>query len=178
MPEYPWYEAVSGPNLEQGDIIPACPVFTVPAGAIDDPIQYPVRVQRRTAVVLTQSCDLVSRQGRRPAAEFVLLCPLHSRAALAADPAFSKASAWEEARKGRIPSSHVLNRSEVPGLESDHLFVDFRRAFSLNFDLVEAAALSAGPRLRLLPPYREHLAQGFARFFMRVGLPVDITPFK
>ena len=24
------------------------------------------------------------------------------------------------------------------------------------------------------PPYREHLAQAFARFFMRVGLPIDI----
>lgn len=30
-------------------------------------------------------------------------------------------------------------------------------------------------RLRLLPPYREHLSQAFARFFMRVGLPVPIA---
>jgi len=35
-----------------------------------------------------------------------------------------------------------------------------------------------GNRLRLLPPYREHLAQAFARFFMRVGLPADIPKFK
>jgi hypothetical protein len=27
-----------------------------------------------------------------------------------------------------------------------------------------------GCELRLLPPYREHLSQAFARFFMRVGL--------
>ena len=27
-------------------------------------------------------------------------------------------------------------------------------------------------------PYREHLAQAFARYFMRVGLPVDIPAFK
>jgi hypothetical protein len=26
-------------------------------------------------------------------------------------------------------------------------------------------------------PYREHLAQSFARYFMRVGLPVNIPPF-
>jgi hypothetical protein len=32
------------------------------------------------------------------------------------------------------------------------------------------------PRLRLLPPYREHLSQAFARFFMRVGLPQPVTP--
>ncbi len=31
------------------------------------------------------------------------------------------------------------------------------------------------PRLRLLPPYREHLSQAFARFFMRVGLPVAVA---
>jgi len=33
-------------------------------------------------------------------------------------------------------------------------------------------------RLRLLPPDREHLAQAFARFFMRAGLPIDIPEFK
>ena len=32
-------------------------------------------------------------------------------------------------------------------------------------------------RLRLLPPYREHLSQSFARFFMRVGLPIDTPSF-
>jgi hypothetical protein len=35
-----------------------------------------------------------------------------------------------------------------------------------------------GKRLRLLPPYREHLSQAFARFFMRIGLPVHIDLFK
>ena len=34
-----------------------------------------------------------------------------------------------------------------------------------------------GTKVRILPPYREHLAQAFARFFMRVGLPVDVPPF-
>ena len=28
---------------------------------------------------------------------------------------------------------------------------------------------------RSLPPYREHLSQSFARFFMRVELPIPIT---
>jgi len=31
--------------------------------------------------------------------------------------------------------------------------------------------------LRMLSPYREHLAQGFARYFMRVGLPHDAKAF-
>jgi hypothetical protein len=28
-----------------------------------------------------------------------------------------------------------------------------------------------------MPPYREHLSQAFARYFMRVGLPSDIPSF-
>jgi hypothetical protein len=42
---------------------------------------------------------------------------------------------------------------------------------------VREFAHQMGDRLRLLPPYREHLSQAFARLFMRVGLPADIPPF-
>jgi hypothetical protein len=33
-------------------------------------------------------------------------------------------------------------------------------------------------RMVLPPPYREHLAQAFARYFMRVGLPHDAKAFE
>jgi len=49
--------------------------------------------------------------------------------------------------------------------------------FSLPVRFVRKKAAD-GRRLRLLPPYREHLSQAFARFFMRVGLPVDIPAFR
>jgi hypothetical protein len=45
-------------------------------------------------------------------------------------------------------------------------------------DVVREVAAEQGDGIRLLPPYREHLAQAFARFFMRVALPVDIPDFK
>jgi hypothetical protein len=51
--------------------------------------------------------------------------------------------------------------------------VDFRNVFSLPFDFLKSYC-AEGERLRLLPPYREHLSQAFARFFMRVGLPVPV----
>lgn len=35
-------------------------------------------------------------------------------------------------------------------------------------------SMATAKRFRLLPPYCEHLSQAFARFTMRVGLPVDI----
>ena len=72
----------------------------------------------------------------------------------------------------------VLNRCGVPGHERDFMLVDFTRVFTVEAGLVRELAARQGPRLRLNPPYREHLAQAFARFFMRVGLPVDIPPFR
>ena len=56
--------------------------------------------------------------------------------------------------------------------------VDFRRVYSLPVTFLRRRATQCGNRIRLLPPYREHLSQAFARFFMRVGFPVDIPPFK
>ena len=56
--------------------------------------------------------------------------------------------------------------------------VDFRNVYGVPFGFLEELSASRGERLRLLPPYREHLSQAFARFFMRVGLPTDIPSFR
>jgi hypothetical protein len=56
--------------------------------------------------------------------------------------------------------------------------VDFRRLFTLPKSFLSEFAASSGPRLRLRSPYREHLAQAFARYFMRVGLPHDAKAFE
>jgi len=67
---------------------------------------------------------------------------------------------------------------KINGFESEYLIVDFRSIFSVHFDFLVEFVKEKGDRIRLLSPYREHLSQAFARFFMRVGLPVDIPPFK
>jgi hypothetical protein len=72
----------------------------------------------------------------------------------------------------------MLAAWEVGSFKSDVRVVSFAQVFSMPFTYVAALAASPAPRLRLQPPYREHLAQAFARFIMRVGLPVDIPPFK
>jgi len=56
--------------------------------------------------------------------------------------------------------------------------VDFHRLFVLPKPVVIAVARAAGPRLRLRSPYREHLAQALARYFMRVGLPHEAQAFE
>jgi hypothetical protein len=54
--------------------------------------------------------------------------------------------------------------------------VDFHEVFTLPRAFLERQLAQRGqPRLRLLPPYREHLSQAFARFFMRVGLPTPVN---
>ena len=58
----------------------------------------------------------------------------------------------------------------------EHRVVDFRAIYTVPRDFLERLLKERRkPRLRLLPPYREHLSQAFARFFMRVGLPAPLS---
>lgn len=64
---------------------------------------------------------------------------------------------------GNVPSLSLLRkRDAIPVLPWS--VVDFRRLFTLPKPFVRRVAEAAGPRLRLLSPYREHLAQAFARY--------------
>jgi hypothetical protein len=58
------------------------------------------------------------------------------------------------------------------------LVVDFRQIISLPFAYLSRHAEQLGPRWRLQSPYLEHFSQAFARFFMRVGLPSALPPFR
>jgi hypothetical protein len=76
--------------------------------------------------------------------------------------------------KGRKAALHMLHECRLPGFERSYRLVNFQGVFALPIDFVRKQITV--PHLRLLPPYREQLAQNFARFFMRVGLPQDIPP--
>jgi hypothetical protein len=92
---------------------------------------------------------------------------------------FYKGKTGKEAlRRGYSPGYHLLNKCEIESFETDYLVVDFRNVYSVDFDFITDLVKRRSKRRRLLPPYREHLSQAFARFFMRVGLPVDIPSFK
>jgi hypothetical protein len=45
---------------------------------------------------------------------------------------------------------------------------------SIPYDVMKQIVQSKGKRLRLLSPYKEHLAQAFAYFYKRVALPNSI----
>lgn len=71
------------------------------------------------------------------------------------------------------PSYHLLNKDE--NIFDDYLVVDFKNVYGIHIDYLKKIGKSTTNRHRLLPPYREHLSQAFARYFMRVGLPQDIV---
>jgi hypothetical protein len=71
----------------------------------------------------------------------------------------------------------MLAACDLEGFQREIQIVDFRTVFSVPFQFITEMARRQSRRLRLQSPYREHLSQAFARFFMRVGLPADIKPF-
>lgn len=172
---YPWYETTEGEGLAQGDILEGCPVFLPPADLdADSTHEATFRWESRDIVVLNQSCDLES--GREKVKD-VLLCTVWARSRFTTGH-LSTPKGLEDARRGNLPGLHVLAACGLAGWEREVRVVDFRLVHSLPLGYVRQRAARGGERLRLLPPYREHLSQAFARFFMRVGLPVDIPPFR
>ncbi len=170
--DYPWYEIAPDDGLEQGDLLMSCPVIT-PSPDLTFPLPddyLPVDIADYDVVVMTQSCDLVKEKVRD-----VIVCPHWDlQTAGAMDPALGKKGAAKQVLKGRFGRYLMLAGSTEPELPMDVRIVDFGRIFSLPKSYVQDFAATQDKRLRLCPPYREHLAQAFARFFLRVGLPQDI----
>lgn len=173
-PMYPWFAQVANDDLEQGDIFEDCPTYLPPDNmtlAGEKPV---VRWEERDLILISQSCDLV--KGREKIGQ-ACLCEVWRQSEFKAPHLLADLGNLEMVRKGQIPRYHLLAPSQISGFERELRVVDLQQVYSLPIDFLRARAL-IGKRLRLLPPYREHLSQAFARVFMRVGLPIDIPPFK
>ena len=175
--ENSWYELVDGQALQQGDLIDSCPI-AIPSSPIKENITVDLKVRELNIVIMSQSCDLVPRKKGKPKLEFVVVCFVWSiEDFLEAYPDYKSDDNKERLRRGYQPAFHLLSNCEIKGFARDLLIVDFRQIFSIPFDSITVIAKEKGNRLRLLSPYREHLSQAFARYFMRVGLPSNIPPF-
>jgi hypothetical protein len=171
---YPWYATTAGDDILQGDILEDCPVFLPPADlAGTPPASAMLRWETRDLIVMSQSCDMI--RGREKIDE-VLFCAVWNRSEQTGHLATERG--MEDVRRGNLPGFHLLAASTVEEFSREVRLVDFRRIYSLPLPFARKQAEASGNRLRLLPPYREHLSQAFARFFMRVGLPIDVPPFK
>ena len=142
---------------------------------MDDPKQRGIFIwEERSVIILTQSCDLVPG---REKTRHVLSCVLWRLSDFPQGHYLASTKGLEEARRGNIPGFHMLGLCDQREFAEGARLVDFRRTWSLPVDYLRQKAQSR-LHARLLPPYREHLSQAFARYFMRVGLPSDIPAFR
>jgi hypothetical protein len=181
MSDMDWFEVTDGPGLLQGDILLNCPVIrmaTTPSWPITPNTDLSVQVQNANLVVMSQSCDLENAK-----VEEVLLAQLAAWPDLVKREVARGNEAMRGSRfrklliEGSIPGYSLLHKREEPPRLAWSV-VDFHRLFTWPRAFVQRFAASIGSRLRLRSPYREHLAQAFARYFMRVGLPHDAKTFE
>lgn len=179
--EMDWYEVVQDGELLQGDLLEACPVAKVrglerwpfPPGQTVD-----VEIYLENLIILSQSCDLANDKIEDVTLAQVLDWRTACAELVKQGNSFAQSKQFRRALiAGNIPSLSLLHRRrDAPAL--DWSVVDFHRVFVLPKSLVLAVAASAESRLRLRSTYREYLAQALARYFMRVGLPLDARAFE
>lgn len=193
MPK-PWYTLVEAEErLSQGDIIEDCPILQwseqeLDAGLVaedEEELEGAVEAVVSDAIVMTQACDL-----EQDKVDDVILCSCF--------PLDDYREKWEERERsrGQNPTDRnwaseckKINRGYIWNLaiinsgtagedgeqQTPHRVVDFQNIHRIRRGFLEELLERRGePRFRLLPPYREHLSQSFARYFMRVGLPEDV----
>ena len=142
-----------------------------------------VLAEAHDLVVMTQACDLEHAK-----VTSVVLCPHYGldefKDAWEADQRNKgqnpTAKAWrrccDEICEGTIWNLNLLNAQTDVGVDVGHRIVDFHEVFTLPRPVLESLLTARNvPRPQLLAPYREHLSQSFARFFMRVGLPTPVA---
>ncbi len=174
---YPWYKILNenSSELQQGDLVPECPIV-IPPKEIIEGSEVDIEVKMLDSIILSQSCDLTNDK-----LEIVLVCPYQPLTrflkGLPEDRVASRRAVRkviDNLRKGTLPGYHLLNKYGEDERLEDYQVVDFKNVYGINIDALKEKVKELNPRTRLLPPYREHLSQSFARYFMRVGLPQDI----
>jgi hypothetical protein len=191
MPDEKWYDIVAPDSpITQGDLIFRCPILSWnPANLSVDGsneaecLRGAATAVKADVVIMSQACDLEKEK-----IENVILSPHISiqkhKAQWESDMRSSENNpthkSWkkhcEDIRKGYMWNIGMINSFTIDtDNRLDVRLVYFDDVFSLPRTFLEKLLVQRGEqRLRLLPPYREHLSQAFSRFFMRVGLPQSI----
>jgi hypothetical protein len=173
-----WYKIVpSDERVSQGDLLVNCPLLG--SRADEDGCDLLEEPMKEDVLVVTQDCDL--EQGKT---EDVLLCfclPLSRfkedwRRDQEAQHRSTKEERWGalcgNISKGYTPNVTMLDPFESESLSTEHRVVVFNKAYLMPLDYIQAELKQRNePRLRLVSPFREHIAQSFARCYMRVPLP-------
>ena len=179
--DYPWYELVENcEEITQGDIIKGCyvPILS-DTSKIAENHTIEAEVTTIDGIVLTQACDIANNK-----VDNIILCSITSKEDFESEMASQGGTAKaiqkniEGIIKGKQHAYHIINNYKTEEFSQDYYIINFKDIFSVPVDLAKQIAKANGKRLRLCPPYREHLSQAFARYFMRVGLPININMEK
>jgi hypothetical protein len=161
-----WYSISKG--LEQGSILLQYPIAVVESVANDH--RAYAKLRAADVVVLTQSCDIPKdRQAT------ILLAEIHDYDYMCLHGAehLKKTSFKEALVQGTTIAEFLL--PPHPEAKFSWSIVNFRDLYVVSKAQLLAAV---SDDLCIRSPYREHLAQAFARFMMRVGLPTNLDEFK
>ena len=175
-----WWTAVSGPGHEQGDLLRDVAIVRVESVDISGATaEVSSRVEVVDAIIVTQTCDLENAQVANVLLARVTSWADFASAQFAAGNTAVKSGSFRRSLiRGDIPPLMLLHtRTSQPTL--DWSLVDFRELYVVDRTRIDGFVAEPGNRrrLRLLSPYKEHFAQAFARFYMRVGLPHDARGF-
>jgi len=172
--DFTWYqEIINSNNIEQGDLIVDCPII-IPPSKIEEGDEPEIEIKLVNSIILSQSCDLINNK-----IDIVLVCPYYPLKVFIENTPEEQQSKKaikkniENLTKGHLAGYHLLNKYNDLKI-NDYIVVDFRNVYGIEINNLKDIAEKQERRIRLLPPYREHLSQAFARYFMRVGLPQDI----
>ena len=185
-----WYRWVPYETpITQGDLILSCPVLDWKGVSDQAEVAFEARLaglsecKQVDVVVLTQACDLQNSK-----VSSAIVCQHYSvqdyksalnsqRTDQGKEPLTSRE--WQkfcsDVCSGYRWHLAMLNAKELGFVRTECRIVDFHKIFSIPVEFLnDFCKATRRDRLALLPPYREHLSQAFARFFMRVGLPTGI----
>jgi hypothetical protein len=150
--------------IDQGDIVSNCPIGFVVGCHLDQRDAVELGCERRRALVLTQTCDLVNDK-----TSLVTVAVTHDARSLVERGLLKPGDIRGAVRAGRVFGWYFLPASQEHGLPET--IVDFRQVFSMPRDLVSALCRNGHRCARLQVPFREHLARHFAETYARIGLP-------
>jgi len=175
MPKESWFEIVEADSpITQGDIILNCPLLeweteglVVEKGFEGETLKGATNTILADVVVMTQACDLEHEKVSN-----VILCPhlpLSDYYEVWKSDRVAKeqkvtTKAWkshcDDICDGFLWNMSMLNKNEIDGVAKTGVrIVDFHEVFSVPRAFLQSLLIQREEkRLRLLPPYREHLS--------------------
>jgi hypothetical protein len=150
--------------LDQGDLLDDCPVALVAGQFVGQSEKSKVDLDAHRVIVLTQTCDLANEKAR-----LIVVASIFD-AQYVIDAGIAKAGDI----KGPIHAGRTFGLYFLPAHADTgigEMIVDFRRLHTVPLQTLRDLIAADKRRLRLLTPYREHLAKHFADTYSRIGLP-------